>query len=182
MEITIGNDSMPHDFSPYTGGVIEDSTELCIVCLTDECEGENKEIWHRHILKCNHQIHTRCCRKWWTHKNKPNCPYCGDIEMIKENAWCNFCKRWGHYNEDEVKCIVKPINILPNEKLRDAFVRVGKKKYFINTPYAKKDIAKNLGARWDPKKKKWYYKTEDVCDIYSKLSDQNMNKLIELFT
>ena len=69
-----------------------------------------------------------------------------------------------------------------NEKIRDAVIRVGKKKYYINTPYEKKDIAKNLGARWDPKKKKWYYKTEDVYNEYSKLSDQNMNKLIELFT
>ena len=83
---------------------------------------------------------------------------------------------------DEIKCIVKPINILPNEKIRDAFVRVGKKKYYINTPYAKKDIAKNLGARWDPKTKKWYYKTEDVDNKYYKLSNENMSKLIELFT
>ena len=40
MEITVGDDSMPEDFSPYTGGVIHDSSELCLVCLTNECEGE----------------------------------------------------------------------------------------------------------------------------------------------
>jgi len=182
MEITVGDDSMPEDFSSYTGGVIHDSSELCLVCLTDECEGENKEIWHKYILKCGHPIHTRCCRKWWAYKNIPSCPYCGDIKMIKENAWCNFCKRWGHYTEDKIKCIVKPINLLQNERLNEAFLRVGKEKYYINTTYAKKDIAKKLGARWDPKKKKWYYKTEDVDNYYSKLTDNNMIKLIELFT
>ena len=102
--------------------------------------------------------------------------------MIKENAWCNFCKRWGHYNEDEVKCIVKPIHILPNENIRDAYLRVSNKKYYINTPYEKKDIAKNLGAKWDPKVKKWYYKTKDVDYKYSKLTNENMIRLIELFT
>ena len=41
MEITVGDDSMPEKFHLYTGGVIHDSNEVCIVCLTDECEGEN---------------------------------------------------------------------------------------------------------------------------------------------
>ena len=27
---------------------------------------------------------------------------------------------------------------------------------YLNAPYAKKDAIKKYGARWDPKKKKWY--------------------------
>lgn len=29
-------------------------------------------------------------------------------------------------------------------------------KTYLNVPYAQKDAAKALGARWDPAKKKWY--------------------------
>jgi len=29
-------------------------------------------------------------------------------------------------------------------------------KNYLNVPYAEKDAAKALGARWDPAKKKWY--------------------------
>ena len=43
-------------------------------------------------------------------------------------------------------------------------------------------ISASPTKRWDPKKKKWYYKTEDVNNYYSKLTDNNMIKLIELFT
>ena len=27
---------------------------------------------------------------------------------------------------------------------------------YLNVSYAKKDLVKKFGARWDPKKKKWY--------------------------
>lgn len=29
-------------------------------------------------------------------------------------------------------------------------------KVYLNVPYAEKDAAKTLGAKWDPAKKKWY--------------------------
>lgn len=31
-----------------------------------------------------------------------------------------------------------------------------KAQVFLNVPYAEKDEAKRLGARWDPARKKWY--------------------------
>jgi len=31
-------------------------------------------------------------------------------------------------------------------------------KIYLNVPYAEKDFAKEHGARWDPKKKKWWTK------------------------
>ena len=34
-------------------------------------------------------------------------------------------------------------------------------KLYLNVPFAKKDLAKKNGARWDKDKKKWYY-TEDL--------------------
>jgi hypothetical protein len=38
-----------------------------------------------------------------------------------------------------------PTSVIPNE----AFI------VYLECPYSKKDIAKNLGANWDPNKKKW---------------------------
>jgi hypothetical protein len=29
-------------------------------------------------------------------------------------------------------------------------------KLYLNVPFMEKDVAKNLGARWDPQKKLWY--------------------------
>ena len=40
-------------------------------------------------------------------------------------------------------------------------------KRYINVPYIEKEEAKKLGARWDPKKKKWYFN----CDKYEMLSE-----------
>lgn len=34
---------------------------------------------------------------------------------------------------------------------------------YLEVPYVQKDIAKTLGARWDPVRKKWY--VSDVKDI-----------------
>jgi ribonuclease HI len=55
-------------------------------------------------------------------------------------------------------------------------VNVSKKihnKTYINVSFQQKDIAKSYGARWDPKKKKWYYENNS--------SIENINKLNELF-
>ena len=34
------------------------------------------------------------------------------------------------------------------------------KKLYIKLPYAEKEEGKKLGAKWDPKKKKWYIKSD----------------------
>ncbi|MDC9728586.1 MAG: DUF5710 domain-containing protein [Methyloprofundus sp.] len=40
-------------------------------------------------------------------------------------------------------------------------------KNYLNVPYAEKDAAKALGARWDPAKKKWYAPEGAVLDEFS---------------
>ena len=69
--------------------------ELCIICHLDELEN-NKEPWTKYNFKCNHKMHARCARKWFSTKNSLNCPYCGDIKLIKENMYCSECKIFGH--------------------------------------------------------------------------------------
>lgn len=48
-----------------------------------------------------------------------------------------------------------------------------KQKYYLTIPYLQKDIGKKLGAKWDPKKKKWFYD--------GLTTDENFKKLNELF-
>ena len=70
------------------------SRERCIVCMVDE--DFDKEVWTRYELRCGHQMHSRCFRKWCHQKQKINCPYCGDVEDKPENHYCSICKIFGH--------------------------------------------------------------------------------------
>lgn len=63
------------------------------------------------------------------------------------------------------------------DKLANNAIRVYKQKedkspvvnrVYLNVPYKRKEEAKNLGARWDPRKKKWY-------------TEKMVEKLVELF-
>ncbi len=45
-------------------------------------------------------------------------------------------------------------------------------KIYLNVPYAQKDAAKALGARWDPSRKKWYVPAGvDMAPFASWLAD-----------
>ena len=48
-----------------------------------------------------------------------------------------------------------------------------KQKYYLKIPYSEKEVGKKYGAKWDPKKKKWYYEGLST--------DTNFIKLMELF-
>lgn len=50
-------------------------------------------------------------------------------------------------------------------------------KSYLNVPYAEKDAAKALGARWDPAKKKWYAPEDLEIGEFSKwLVDTGVSK------
>jgi len=48
-----------------------------------------------------------------------------------------------------------------------------KQKYYLKIPYSEKEVGKKYGAKWDNKKKKWYYEGFE--------SDINFNRLMDLF-
>ena len=77
---------------------VHNTRERCIVCMVDE--DFDKEVWTRYELRCGHQMHTRCFRKWCEQKQKINCPYCGDIEDIAKNHYCSACNVFGHSNQN----------------------------------------------------------------------------------
>ena len=39
-------------------------------------------------------------------------------------------------------------------------------RYYIHCPYAEKEEAKSLGARWDPARKQWYYTSPDQAHLF----------------
>ncbi len=41
-------------------------------------------------------------------------------------------------------------------------------RFYMDVPFAKKDLAKKLGARWDPGKKKWYATTLSMKEVIEK--------------
>lgn len=41
-------------------------------------------------------------------------------------------------------------------------------KIYLNVPYAEKDAAKALGARWDPSRKQWYVPADKDITPFSK--------------
>ncbi len=73
---------------------LKDSKELCIVCQVDETAEGNQ--WDKYVTKCGHISHTRCFRRWCARKDCANCPYCGDIPMTPQNAYCSLCETFGH--------------------------------------------------------------------------------------
>ena len=46
-----------------------------------------------------------------------------------------------------------------------------KQKYYLKIPYSEKEVGKKYGAKWDPKKKKWYYEGLNTDDNFKELSD-----------
>lgn len=71
-------------------------------------------------------------------------------------------------NEGADKLAYQSINIVKdNNKYYNKLNRI-----YLDIPYEKKDIGKKYGAKWNPKKKKWYYE--------GTINDINFKKLIEL--
>lgn len=46
-------------------------------------------------------------------------------------------------------------------------------KTYLNVPYAKKDAAKALGARWDPAQKKWYVPSNKDISLFAQWQTQD---------
>ena len=46
-------------------------------------------------------------------------------------------------------------------------------KTYLNVPYAQKDTAKALGAKWDPSKKQWYVPADIDITLFVKWQTQS---------
>lgn len=75
--------------------IIKNDTEVCLICLSV------KKDWTKYKLKCGHQFHTRCYRKWIAVKHKLNCSLCGDLDENCNNTFCQLCKKFCDHTWDK---------------------------------------------------------------------------------
>ena len=88
----------------YVKMISDGSPWTCICCGLQEAtiylgKREGVLLWHRYQLQCGHQCHERCYRRWCLLTKGVGCPTCGTMTMKKENAYCLYCKSWGHYRK-----------------------------------------------------------------------------------
>lgn len=90
-----------NDHEPYVRPIANDLTWTCVLCdiredtiYIDEWQGTH--IWLRYGLRCEHQAHDVCYRKWAETTGKVGCPCCGPLERLDTNAYCSRCIQFGH--------------------------------------------------------------------------------------
>ncbi len=129
----------------------------------------------------------RCERNNWENKGKRgvNQKPIPNLELGKELYL--LCKGWPNVKlehirahtglSDELSLGNEGADRMANEAigLKSCLKRSNdnKQKYYLKIPFPEKEVGKKYGAKWDPKKKKWYYE--------GLTTDTNFHKLIELF-
>ena len=53
-------------------------------------------------------------------------------------------------------------------------------KTYLNLPYAQKDAAKSLGARWDPTQKKWYVSANVDISLFNAWRIESVSDLVNI--
>ena len=164
----------PRNVSKKIGGKQTNNTaELSAVIevfriLKDEIkEGTSIIIYtdSEYVVKCCTSFGVKCEKDNWT-KKKGKIP---NVELVKEvyslyKQYENVQIEWirAHTNNnDELSKGNEGADLLANMSIGGKGGESPLKKLYLNVPFAKKDLAKKNGARWDKDKKKWYY-TEDL--------------------
>ena len=57
-------------------------------------------------------------------------------------------------------------------ELHDQYYKMADSKTYINVPFAQKDTAKALGAKWDASMKKWYVPADKDSAVFAQWSPQ----------
>ena len=117
----------------------------------------------RYAIRCCTTYGEKCFKKGWKNPNNKNKPipnlelvqtgylYCREYENIKFKhvaAHTGKQDRDSIGNENADRLANLAIGIEVSNKTR--------KEIYLNVPYKEKDEAKQLGAKWDTSKKKWY--------------------------
>jgi hypothetical protein len=85
----------------YVRFIANSKTWKCVICdLVEEQAADVHEdyniIWGRYQLRCEHEVHIRCFRKWCKINEMVGCVLCGPIEQVESNRFCNQCEQYGH--------------------------------------------------------------------------------------
>lgn len=157
----------------YNGKQTNNIAELlaiikALTILNDDIQQGKKVIIYsdsRYAIRCCTTYGEKCFKKGWKNPNSKNKPI-PNLELVQTGYM--YCKE---HNNIEFKHIAahtgkQDRDSIGNENAdRLANLAIGvevanktNKEIYLNVPYKEKDEAKQLGAKWDSSKKKWYIK------------------------
>jgi len=123
-----------------------------------------------YAIRCVTTYGQRCFKEGWK-KPMPNLELVKQIFLLyKDLRGVNFLHVMAHTGKSDVHSLGNNgADLLANKAVGVEACPYAK--IYLNVPFARKDEAKQLGAKWDASKKKWY-----VMENYSK-----KNELVALF-
>ena len=84
-----------HECIRYVKQIHDEKTWKCIICELTESSTYHT-LWVRYELRCNHQVHIRCYKKWCKQQKTVGCPSCGPLSYVETNMYCEYCDHFGH--------------------------------------------------------------------------------------
>lgn len=108
-----------------------------------------------YAIRCATTYGTKCAKEGWA-SDIPNKDLVQKIyNLYNDEPNVKFIHIAAHTGKTDVHSIGNDgADRLANEAI--GLTQCPYNKVYLNVPFAKKDEAKALGARWDPQKKKWY--------------------------
>ena len=135
-----------------------------------------------YVMKCAGSYGAKCELKDWKFPKGPNkgkyIPNHKLVEIIF-NAFRDYiCVKLHHIRahtglQDELSIGNENADYLANLSVGKTN-KIKRDKIYINVPFAQKDVAKKYGAKWDPKRKSWYY-----TETNNELCIQRLNELFK---
>lgn len=155
--------------NPKTNRCIKDVANVKVVKSVKTVKAVKKECPEGKVLNPK----TNKCIKY--------VPICGEGEVLRDGK-C-VCGKNHIWDEKKQKCVC-PAHLTFNKKtgycrdendynaIYNNIISKFPKTYkvYLNIPYKNKDKAKDLGAKWDYLKKKWYYTEETRLGVISQLN------------
>jgi ribonuclease HI len=117
-----------------------------------------------YVLKCCGYFGEKSQKNQWKHKKG----WIANHELVREIY--ELYHQFPNVNVKHIKAHTgKDDELSKGNEQADklANIAIGKlptKRIYLNVPYERKDEAKQLGAKWNPQKKKWYTESQENTD------------------
>ena len=165
------------------GKQTNNTAELTAIVVVFDILREDIEQGKNIIIHSDSEYSINCMTKWgvkwakdnWSKKTIKN------LELVKKGY--ELFQQFPNVSISHVKAHTEsmdPLSVgnrgadrLANESIGLQECPYSDQKYYLNVPYEQKDVAKSLGSKWDPKRKKWYY--------MGSLPEEQKTKLMEMF-
>ena len=165
------------------GKQTNNTAELTAILVVFDILRKDIEQGKNIVIHSDSEYSINCMTKWgvkwakdnWSKKTIKN------LELVKKGY--ELFQQFPNVSISHVKAHTEsmdPLSVgnrgadrLANESIGLEECPYSDQKYYLNVPYEQKDVAKSLGSKWDPKRKKWYY--------MSSLPEEQKTKLMEMF-